>query len=105
GGRRLRQNIATAGYGADVVAVSRDWATVPDNTTNYKILQGMLFESSPNAVAAVVRMFSTSAADVPAGSRRTYYEKVFVVNNNTSTGLTGTQIEAASGMPALPSGP
>jgi len=104
GANQLRQIIATAGYGTDVVAVSRDWATVPDNTTSYKILQGMLFESWPNAVTAVVRMFSTSAADVPAGSQRTYYEKVFVVNNNTSTALTGTQIEAASEMPALPSG-
>ena len=58
------------GYGADIVAVSRDWGTVPDNTTTYKILQEMLFEISPNPVTAVIRMFSTSAADVPAGSQR-----------------------------------
>ena len=100
GANQLRQIIATAGYGTDVVAVSRDWGTVPDATTTYKILQGMLFEISPNPVTAVVRMFSTSAADVPAGLQRTYYEKVFVVNNNTATALTGAQIEVASDTPS-----
>src|SRR3984893_9233761 len=104
GANQLRQIIATAGYGTDVVAVSRDWGAVPDNTTTYKILQGMLFEISPNPVTAVIRMFSTSAADVPAGSQRTYYDKVFVVNNNTATALTGAQIEVANETPALPSG-
>jgi hypothetical protein len=104
GSNQLRQIIATSGYGTDVVAVSRDWSTVPDNTTTYKILQGMLFEASPNAVTAVVRLFSTSSADAPTGSQRIYYEKVFVVNNNTSTTLTGVQIEVASETPGLPSG-
>ena len=104
GANQLRQIIATAGYGSDVVAVSRDWGTVPDSTTTYKILQGMLFEILPNPVTAVIRMYSTSAADMPAGAQRTYYEKVFVVNNNTATALTGAQIEVASETPALPSG-
>jgi hypothetical protein len=45
GSNQLPQIIATAGYGADAVAVSRDWSTIPDDTTTYKILQGMLFES------------------------------------------------------------
>jgi hypothetical protein len=104
GANQLRQIIATSGYGTDVVAVSRDWGTVPDSTTTYKILQGMLFENSPNPVTAVIRMFSTCAADAPAGSQRTYYEKVFVVNNNTGTALTGAQIEVSSELPSLPSG-
>src|SRR6516225_8169933 len=104
GANQLRQIVATAGYGTDTVAVSRDWGTVPDGTTTYKILQGMLFEISPNSVTAMIRMFSTSAADVPAGSQRTYYEKVFVVNNNAATALTGAQIEVASETPALPAG-
>ena len=104
GSNQLRQIIATSGYGADLVAISRDWGTVPDNTTTYKILQGMLFEISPNPVTAMIRMFSTTAADAPSGSQRTYYEKVFVVNNNTSTALTGAQIEVASETPSLPSG-
>ena len=104
GANQLRQIIATSGYGTDVVAVSRDWAVIPDITTTYKILQGMLFEISPNPVTAITRMFSNTAADGPAGAQRTYYEKVFVVNNNTGTALTGTQIEVASEAPSLPSG-
>jgi hypothetical protein len=104
GANQLRQIIATVGYGTDIVAVSRDWGTVPDNTTTYKILQGMLFEILPNPVTAVIRIFSTSAADVSAGLQRTYYEKVFVVNNNTATALTGAQIEVANETPAAPSG-
>jgi hypothetical protein len=104
GANQLRQIIATSGYGTDVVAVSRDWVTIPDNTTTYKILQGMLFEISPNPVTAITRMFSNTAADGPAGTQRTYYEKVFIVNNNTGAALTGAQIEVASETPSLPSG-
>jgi hypothetical protein len=104
GANQLRQIIATSGYGTDVVAISRDWATIPDNTTTYKILQGMLFEILPNPVTAVIRMFSSTAADGPAGAQRTYYEKVFAVNNNTGTALTGAQIEVASETPSAPSG-
>jgi hypothetical protein len=104
GPNQVRQIIAVTGYGTDVVAVNRNWGTVPDNTTTYKILQGMLFEISPNAVTAVIRCFSTAAADVPSGSTRTFYEKVFLVNNNTATALTGAQIEVASETPSLPAG-
>lgn len=104
GANQLRQIIATVGYGTDIVAVSRDWGTVPDNTTTYKILQGLLFEILPNPVTAVIRMFSTSAADVLTGSHRIYYEKVFVVNNNTAMALTGAQIELANETPTPPSG-
>jgi hypothetical protein len=104
GPNQLRQIIATSGYGTDVVAVNRDWSTIPDNTTAYKILQGMLFEISPNAVTAIIRMFSNTAADGPTGTQRTYFEKVFVANNNTSAALTGAQIEVASEVPSLPSG-
>jgi hypothetical protein len=104
GANQLRQIIAISGYGADTVAVNRDWSTVPDDTTTYKILQGMLFETWPNPVTAVVRLFSTSAADAPAGAQRTFYEKVFVANNNTNTALTSAEVELAGQTPSLPSG-
>jgi hypothetical protein len=104
GSNQLRQIIAISGYGTDVVAVNRDWGTVPDNTTTYKILQGMLFDILPNPVTAVIRMFSNTAADAAMGTQRIYYEKIFVANNNTSTALTGAQVEVASDTPGLPSG-
>jgi hypothetical protein len=64
----------------------------------------MLFALAPNQVKAITRCFATSAADSPTGSTRTFYEKIFVVNNNTATALTSAQIEIASDTPSLPSG-
>ena len=102
GANQIRQIIATSGYGTDVVAVNRDWGTVPDNTTVYTVSQGMLFEISPNAVTFITRCFATAAADIPTGSTRTFYEKVFAVNNNTAIALTAAQIEIVSETPVLP---
>ncbi len=99
---QLRQIIATSGYSTDVVAVNRDWGTVPSNATTYDVYQGMLFEISPNQVKAITRAFVAAASDVAGGSSRTYYEKVFVVDNNTATALTTAQIEIASNSPSLP---
>lgn len=64
----------------------------------------MLFDILPNPVTAVIRMFSNTAADAAMGTQRIYYEKIFVANNNTSTALTGAQVEVASDTPGLPSG-
>jgi hypothetical protein len=55
-------------------------------------------------VTSVIRLFSTSAADAPTGAQRTYYEKVFIVNNNTSTALTGAQVQLAGESPGFPAG-
>jgi hypothetical protein len=101
---QLRRIIATSGYGTDFVAVNRDWATAPTASTTYEILQGMLFEILPNAVTTVVRMFARTAADTPSGAQRIYYEKVFLVNNNTGISLTAAQTEVASEAPTLPAG-
>ena len=65
GANQLAQIIATSGYGTDVVAVGKNWGAVPDATSTYKILQGMMFEISPNKVTCIIRAFSTAAADVP----------------------------------------
>ncbi len=111
---QLRMITATSGYGTDVVAINRDWSIVPSSSTTYSVFQGMLFETGfassgttygdPNPVTSVVRSFATSAADVPTGSARYFFEKVFVVNNNTATALTAAQVEIASESPTLPSG-
>jgi hypothetical protein len=90
----MRQIIATSGYGTDIVAVNRNWgsAGVPDTTTTYKIVEGILFPIAPNPVRSVTRLFATATADRPAGSSRTFYEKVFIVNNNNWSALTAAQI-------------
>jgi hypothetical protein len=102
GPNQIRQIVAVAGYGTDVVAVSRDWSSVPDNTTVYSILQGMCFEILPNPVKAITRLFTTATADIPSGATRVFYEKIFVVNNDVSTALTSAQVEIASDSPTLP---
>jgi hypothetical protein len=106
---QLRRIIATSGYGGglpDYVAVNRDWTVVPTSATTYEILQGMLFDNPPGftPVTCVLRLFERVAADIPTGSQRIYYEKVFAVNNNTGISLTQAQIQIASEIPTLPTG-
>jgi len=101
---QLRRIVATSGYGTDQVAVNRAWTTIPASGTTYEILQGMLFEISPNAVTCITRLFATVSADVPTGAQRIFYEKVFAVNNNTGISLTAAQLEVASETPTLPTG-
>lgn len=93
---------AAGTYGTDVVAVNRDWTTVPDATSTYDIAFGMLFDVSPNPVTAITRLFATAQADVPGGASRTFYEKVFALNTNTVTALTTAAIQILSETPTLP---
>lgn len=95
---QLRRIVAISG---DVVSVNRDWGTVPTSATTYSIHRGMLFDILPNRVSEVRRPFYNVASDVTGGSNRTYYEKIFAVNNNTSTALTVAsvikQVDPSSG--------
>ncbi len=104
GPNQIRTIIATSGYGTDVVAVSRDWGTLPDNTTTYDVWNGVQLDLSPNQVTECRRFLWNAAADVPGGSTKTFYEKVFAVNNNTATALTSATVQVASNSPSLPSG-
>lgn len=82
---QLRRIVAIA---TDTISVNRDWGTVPTSATTYTVNHGMLFDILPNQVTQNRRLFYNVASDVTGGSNRTYYEKVFAVNNNTSTALT-----------------
>jgi hypothetical protein len=117
GANQIRRVLAVnpGGLGSDVVAVDRNWATMPDNTTTYEVAPGFHFElTGSNAGAAlggtatqvlgITRLFVGSSAEVSGGSNRDYYEKVFVNNNNQSTALTTATVEVASDSPVLPSG-
>lgn len=101
--------------GADVVAVDRNWTTLPDATTTYEFGPGFHFELAGSSggvaltgtstqVLAITRLFATAAAQASGGSQVIYYEKVFANNNNQATALTGAQIELLSESPTLPSG-
>ncbi len=102
--RMISAQYASGAYGTDVVAVNRDWDVLPDNTTTYNVAYGILFDILPNPVTAVTRIFSTASADVPGGSSRTYYEKIFDLNTNATTALTGAAIQVLSETATLPSG-
>lgn len=82
---QLRYIVAISG---DVVTVNRDWGTVPSSATTYGVYHGFLLEILPNPVTSVVSIYQQESADVPGGSTRTFYTKIFVVNNNTTTALT-----------------
>lgn len=86
---QLRRITAISG---DVVSVNRDWGTVPTSATTYGVYRGMLFDILPNPVTQVRRAFYGIASDVAGGSTRTYYEKIFSVNNNTTTALTSASV-------------
>ena len=102
GPNQIRTIIATSGYGTDIVAVSRSWGTVPDNTTTYNVFDGIQLDLSPNQITDTHRVLWNAAAQAVGGSTNTFYEKAFVVNNNTSTALTSSALQVTSESPSLP---
>jgi hypothetical protein len=82
---QLRRIVAITG---DVISVNRDWGTVPTSATTYTVNHGMLFDILPSQVTQNRRPFYNVASDVTGGANRTYYEKIFAVNTNTTTALT-----------------
>jgi hypothetical protein len=86
---QLRRIVAIA---TDTISVNRDWGVVPTNATTYSVFHGMLFDILPNQVTQNRRPFYNAASDVTGGSNRTYYEKIFAVNTNTTTALTVASI-------------
>lgn len=86
----MRYVTAIAG---DIISVNRDWGGfVPSSATTYTVNEGFLFEILPNKVTQIRRPFYNASADVLGGANRNYYEKVFVVNNNTATALTSASV-------------
>jgi hypothetical protein len=102
--RMISAQYASGTYGADTVAVNRDWGTVPDNTSTYDIAYGFLFDILPNPVTGITRVFTGAQSDVPGGSTRVFYEKIFWTNTNTTTALLGAAIQVLSESGALPIG-
>jgi hypothetical protein len=82
---QLRRIVSLTG---DVASVNRDWGTVPTSSSTYTVNRGMLFDLLPNQVTQNRRPFYNIASDVTGGATRTYYEKIFAVNTNTTTAMT-----------------
>ena len=102
--RMISVPYASGAYGADIVAINRDWGTIPDATSTYDIGYGFLFDILPNPVTAITRVFATSQADVPGGSTRYFYEKINWLNTNSSTALVNAAMQVLSDTGTLPSG-
>ena len=111
GASGIRYIIDNTTYGTDVVAVNYNWTTTPTTGTTYSLLNGLVLESLtsngsgatvPNQVTNIQRIFWNDSADTPSGAQRTYYQKGFTVNNNTTTSLTTVSVELASNTPSLP---
>ena len=67
GPNQLRMIVATSGYGTDVVAVNRDWGTVPDNTTTYILVHPVTTNSSPRHLAVILPNHLRRARSIAAG--------------------------------------
>jgi hypothetical protein len=102
--RMISAQYASGAYGADTVAINRDWSTIPDNTSTYDIAYGFLFDISPNAVTGITRVFTGAQSDVPGGSTRVFYEKIFWSNTNSTTALLGAAMQVLSESGSLPVG-
>jgi hypothetical protein len=107
---QLRRIIDVTSYGTDIVAVNRDWGTIPDATSVYSLLNGMLFDIGPNPIKSRTRLFATSYSNALGAATNIFYEKIFIVNNNLSIALTpqgsnsGVGLSLISDTPALSSG-
>jgi len=88
---QIREIIQYTGA-SQVAEVSYAWATQPDATSQFRISQGMVFEKKPNEIFQVRRPFFNSAADVPGGATKTYFDKIFFANWHGSIDLTGASI-------------
>ncbi len=84
---------AQAYNGATKIAtVNRAWSVQPDNTSQYRISPGMLFDLTPHQIMEVRRPFYAAVADAPGGAARTFHEKIFVKNSHATLTLTAAQI-------------
>jgi hypothetical protein len=120
GPNQLRRIIAInpLGTNSDQVAIDRNLATALDTTTTYEVgvgfyfplacsSQGVALTGTSTQCTAITRLFATAAAQAVGGSNETFYEKVFVVNNNLTTALGATgnaQVILQAIGTALPSG-
>jgi hypothetical protein len=122
GPNQLRRIIAInpLGTNSDQVAIDRNLATALDTTTTYEVGVGFYFPvvcssqgvnltdaSHLTQCTAITRLFATAAAQAVGGSNETFYEKIFVNNNNLTTALGATgnaQVILQAIGTALPSG-
>lgn len=100
------------GLGADIVAVDRNWTTVPDATTTYEVGHGFCFSigasnggvllSTATQTLAITRVFATATAQASGGSAENFYEKIFVNNNNQVSAVLSAAVILETLAPSVP---
>jgi hypothetical protein len=68
--------------------VGQAMAAPASGTSTYRVSRGMYFDLTPTGVVEIRRLAFNAAADVPGGTNREYYDKIFVRNMHAT--LTGT---------------
>lgn len=91
GPNQIREIISYVGA-TKVASVSRGWGTNPDATTTFRIAQGFLFDKLPAEITEVRRPFFNAQANATGGATKTYYDKIFIKNTNSSSGLTTASV-------------
>ncbi len=89
GSGQIRQIIDYNGTTKKAV-VSSAWGTNPDSTSQFKVATGMVFDKSPAEILEVRRPFYNASA--PASGSRSYYEKFFIKNTNSTLALTSAVV-------------
>jgi len=91
GAGQIRMAVKTEGTSKK--AYVKDWDTNPNDTTEYIIAHGIVFDKSPNEIDEVRREPFDAAANPAGGATKTYYFKVFPYNEHSSLALTNAIID------------
>jgi hypothetical protein len=73
-------------------AYVRTLATAPSTDTVYDIMEGQVFEKSPNEIMEVRRICYAAAAEPSTGSERNYYEKFAIKNEHATLAMTNCYV-------------
>ncbi len=79
-----------------VADVDHDWDTNPDNTSVYRLSEGMYFAKLPNEILEVYSIQSEVESDQSGGSPEEFYNCFFVSNENSTDALASATLAELS---------
>lgn len=84
--------------GTTKIATVRTLATAPDTDTVFDVRVGVVLEVAANGpdttqIDEVTRVHYDASANPAGGADKTYYEKVFILNNHATLALTNAKID------------
>ena len=97
GAGELARIIAYVGA-TKTATMSRAWTVPPTSTTQFRISDGIVFDTLPSEILSVVRLFYNAVALV---TPLPFYQKVFFKNVSASKTLTVCEIAELAGQPEV----